>query len=431
MKELQNLSAMLQEMDDLLITCMKCGLCQGVCPVFAETQLEGDVTRGKLYLLEGLAGQLISDVKGVNEQLDRCLLCGTCAANCPSGVNVLEIFILARSILTDFSGLSVFKKVVFRGLVSRPRLFDRILNLSHRFQGLLLSPANPKIGTYCSRILSAFIGDRHFIPLADRSFTSTLKKTQGNPCARLKVTLFPGCVVDKIFPQIAEKTVQILNKNSVNVVIPREQVCCGIPALASGDAKTFERLYHRNLDLFLEMGGDYLLTPCATCTSTIKKIWPMMDRNLKLGRGKTVKKLADITMDISEFLVDVLKVEPVPINREKGKRVTYHDPCHLAKSLKVRKQPRSLLTAHKNLEFVEMTDADACCGNGGSFNLKHYKTSMKIGSHKCQHIIETGADMVVTSCPACIMQLSDLLSQAQQTVEVRHVIELFDDVSWK
>lgn len=427
MKDLEKLSAMLQEIDDLLSHCMKCGLCQAVCPVFKETQLESDVTRGKLYMLEGLARHMISDAKGVKERLDKCLLCGTCVSSCPSGVSALEIFVLARAILTEFLGLSPMKKAIFRGLVAHPSLFNNILDLSKRFQGVFIKPANPKMGTYCSAALSSFIGNRHFMPLAKTPLHARRRKpSNAKEASRIKVVLFPGCVVDKIYPHVGETALEVLEQYQVQTVVPEMQACCGIPALASGDTKSFERLFHQNMDLFVRAEADYLLTPCATCTSTIKKIWPMMVKDLNLGRNEEVERLANTTMDISEFMVDVLRVSP-PALSPGGKvtRVTYHDPCHLGKSLGVVSQPRDLLKSNRNIELVEMAEANVCCGNGGSFNLQHYQTSTAIGKRKCDHVIATGAEIVATSCPACMMQLTDLLSQKQQAIAVKHVIEVF------
>ena len=428
MKDLEKLSAVLSKIDDLLSNCMKCGLCQAVCPVFTESHRESDVTRGKICMLEGLAKHMISDAEGVKKRLDKCLLCGTCAANCPSGVSAVEIFVLARSILTEFIGLSATKKAIFRGLVSHPKLFNSILDLSKRFQGLFIKPANPTLGTYCSAALSSFIGNRHFTPLAKNAFHSQKRSTKREDGkATCHVMFFPGCVVDKIYPNIAESSVRVLERNGAQVSVPKIQACCGIPALASGDTKTFESLFMHNLDMFKDANYDYFVTPCATCTSTIKKIWPMMAGELNLGNPLDAEELAAKTMDISEFLVDVMRVSPPALSNGKGIKVTYHDPCHLGKSLGVYQQPRELLKARSDVELVEMKDANVCCGNGGSFNLQHYETSTAIGNKKCENIIATEADAVATSCPACMMQLTDILSQKQRTIAVKHVIEIFDE----
>ena len=133
-------------------------------------------------------------------------------------------------------------------------------------------------------------------------------------------------------------------------------------------------------------------------------------------------------MDISQFLVDVLQVAPAQdAGKSSDATVTYHDPCHLAKSLKVRNQPRDLIRANADCTFVEMAGADTCCGNGGSFNLQNYDLSKQIGMDKRQNILASGAGTVATSCPACMMQIRDVLSQSHDQVKVRHVVEIYAD----
>jgi glycolate oxidase iron-sulfur subunit len=128
-------------------------------------------------------------------------------------------------------------------------------------------------------------------------------------------------------------------------------------------------------------------------------------------------------MDVNQFMVDVLKVS-MPVEGH-GTKVTYHDPCHLKKSMKVSDQPRALLKTNPNVEFVEMSDADRCCGCGGSFNLQHYKLSKSIGEQKRDNIVASGAQVVATGCPACMMQISDMLSQHKDQIAVKHVMEIY------
>jgi glycolate oxidase iron-sulfur subunit len=125
MADLHKLAQMLQELDDQMVACMKCGMCQAVCPVFAESLNEADVTRGKIALLENLAKEMIADAKGVQEKLNKCLLCGSCAANCPSGVKIMDIFLKARIIVNTYMGLSPVKKVILKGMLTRRRCSTR------------------------------------------------------------------------------------------------------------------------------------------------------------------------------------------------------------------------------------------------------------------------------------------------------------------
>ena len=136
---------------------MRCGLCQAVCPLFAETGREADVARGKLALLSGLAQEILTNPQGVQDHLSRCLLCGSCAANCPSGVKVLDIFIKARAILAGYLGLSTVKKVLFRGLLSQPDWFNRILAWGARFQGIFVKPVDDLLGSSCARFMSPLL----------------------------------------------------------------------------------------------------------------------------------------------------------------------------------------------------------------------------------------------------------------------------------
>ena len=426
MSELNKLAKSLKEIENQLTDCMKCGMCQAVCPVFKQTGDEGDVARGKIFLLERLAEQMLTDAKGAKARMEKCLMCGTCAANCPSGVKILEIFMKARVALTGYIGLSPVKKLIFRGMLKHPERMDALVETASKLQNLGTSKADPNQGTRCAKLLSGVIGTRHFLPLAKTPLHKTMPSLN-TPAGRsgLKVAFFPGCVTDKMNPEIGQAVLKVLSHHGVGVFMPKGQACCGIPALASGEQNTFDTLLAHNTALFADESFDYLITPCATCTATIKEIWPMMARDDAIEKFRA-GQWAPKTMDISQFLVDVLQVTPVQDSGVSPKAtVTYHDPCHLAKSLKVRSQPRDLIRANAECTFAEMAGADICCGNGGSFNLQNYDLSKQIGMDKRENILASGADTVATSCPACMMQIRDVLSQNHDGVKVKHVIEIY------
>jgi glycolate oxidase iron-sulfur subunit len=421
------LAQLLRRLEEQLVICMRCGLCQAVCPLFAETGREADVARGKLALLDGLLQERFQDAQGVFERLDRCLLCGSCAANCPSGVKVLDIFIQARAILSGYLGLSPVKKAVFRGLLSNPQLFDRLLALGSRLQGLFVKPVDDLLGSSCSRFLSPLLAGRHFKPLAARPFHRRVPSLSPAPGpGRPRVAFFTGCLIDKVFPEVGEAALKILAHHRVGVVLPEDLGCCGIPALSAGDTATYDRLIRHNLARLAPRDVDYLVTACATCASTIKQIWPLMTQDLQPAEREQVAALAEKTLDLSQFLVD-----RVGLGASGGEMVsepqvlTYHDPCHLKKSLGVAAQPRALLRVHPGYRFRELAEADWCCGCGGSFNLQHYEVSAAIGRRKRDHILRSGAATVATGCPACMMQLIDTLSQAGARIQVKHSAEIY------
>jgi len=427
MAKMNQLAVQVKELEDQLVTCIRCGTCQSVCPLFAQTRKEADVARGKLALLTGLMENMFDDPDGVNERLNKCLLCGSCAANCPSGVNVLEIFIKARAILAEYKGLSPAKKLIFKKMLANPGTFDTLVAWAGKFQSIFTKPDGNAQGTSCARLVSPLLANRHFLPLASTPFHKELPE-QGlrKKGKTLKAAIFIGCLIDKVFPNVARATIKVLDHHGVGVVIPAGQGCCGIPALASGDRDTFTKLVDHNLALFDREKFDVLVTACATCTSTIKKLWPTIYKDADSGTRARLDALSKKTMDINQFLVDRVAPE---LGTEAGgspggKVVTYHDPCHLKKSLGVAAQPRQILKA-AGVTLKEMAGPDKCCGMGGSFNVYHYDLSSSIGKIKQQTIQDTGCTTLATGCPACMMQISDMLAKAGADIRVCHPMELY------
>ncbi len=426
MAELTHLITLINELEDRLMTCMRCGMCQAVCPLYEQTGLEVDVARGKLALLDGLLRGMLDDPEAASSRLDKCLLCGSCEANCPSGVKVMEIFLKARAMMAGYLGLPPAKRAILRGLLANPQLLDRLVFWGAKFQKWFSRPVNDIIGTSCARIDIPLLGGRHFKPLAKESFYRSVEKAPPKlHGSKIKIAFFVGCLLDKLFPSVAYATIKALEHHRIDIFIPPEQVCCGIPALSAGDTQTFERLLKRNMEMLAVESCDYLLTACATCTSTIRKLWPLMAPQ-KSDLSDQVRRLAAQTMDISQFFVDVVGVAPRTDDaRDTASMVSYHDPCHLKKGLGIALQPRTLIQANSKYRLVEMPGADQCCGMGGSFNLQYYQISSNIGRLKADSIKQTRCSTIATGCPACMLQLSDTLSRHGQSVRIRHVVEIY------
>ncbi|HWR02920.1 MAG TPA: (Fe-S)-binding protein [Humidesulfovibrio sp.] len=427
MSDMKELLRLLGELDDQLVSCMRCGMCQAVCPIYGQSGREADVARGKIALLEGLAHEMIKNPEGVQDKVTRCLLCGSCQANCPSGVKALDIFLKARVILTGYMGLPTVKKLIFRGMLTKPGLFNRLLGMASMFQGLFTSPVNDIIGSSCSKFLEPVLGERHLMLLAKTPLHKEVPSLD-TPAGKsgLKVAFFPGCLADKIFPRVGHAVLKVLAHHGVGVYMPEGQACCGIPALSSGDRESYEKLVRANLAVFAEGKFDALVTPCATCTSTMKKIWPMMAEGMSQPEQVAIRELAAKVMDVNAFVVDKLGLTPPAPNAD-AVSVTVHDPCHLKKSLGVSAQPRAVLSMNPGYKVTEMAASDACCGCGGSFTLTHAGMSSKIGQQKRDNIKNTGAQVVAMGCPACMLQISDMLSRNGDRVSVKHPMEIYAD----
>ena len=433
MSDITRLATKLMKLDDKLCGCMRCGLCQSVCPVFGATMKEADVSRGKLALLDNLAHEIIKDANAVDEKLNRCLLCGSCQANCPSGVKILDIFMEARNLLTEYRGLNPIKKVVFRQLLAHPDLFSAVMRAAAPFQGTVMRKKGAK--TYDMPLMSKLIGSRHISKLPAKSLHATHGELHTESKCGITVLFFAGCMADKYYTNVGEACLKVLKHHGVGVVMPTDLTCCGIPALASGDRAGFVKETEKNLAVIAKelIGGgvDYILTPCGSCTATLKEWWPHYAMEFIPEDRKIIETVAAKVMDINQFLIDVLHVDQVEAPAQAHgnvTKVTFHDSCHLKKSLGVSAQPRKLIKQNPNYELVEMKEADRCCGCGGSFTLFHYDLSKKIGQRKRENIVNSGASAVASGCPACMMQLSDMLSQNEDAVQVKHPIEIYAEM---
>ena len=170
MTDVDRIAALMKQLEEQLAACMRCGMCQAVCPLYDQTGRESDVARGKLVLLDNLMTKMLDDPEGVSKRLNKCLLCGSCAANCPSGVNVLEIFMKARAILAGYLGLSPAKRLILRNILSKPAVLDTTAGWGAVFHKIISKPVNDVVGTSCSRVVSPLIGNRHFPLLAKTLF---------------------------------------------------------------------------------------------------------------------------------------------------------------------------------------------------------------------------------------------------------------------
>ena len=427
MSAIKELSKQMQKLDSQLITCMKCGMCQSVCPLFKQTHKEADVARGKLVLLESLIKEMFDNPYGVHKRLNKCLLCGSCGANCPSGVNAIEIFIRARVIITGYLKLSFIKKQIFKNILARPYIFDKLISISAKFQKYILIDRHSNTQTASLKFLSPLLNNRRIIPFADLQFQKSIDKlTSSTNTTGPSVAFFTGCLIDKIYPEVGIATVKTLLYHNLKVFIPKNQGCCGIPALTAGDMDTFLSLVKYNLKLFNLGNFDYVVTSCATCTATLKKLWISMTQSQNQNLRNQVINFSEKIYDINQFLTNIVGLKNQKNENAKSRKiVTYHDPCHLAKSLGIKKEPRQVINAASGYTLKEMTDPDWCCGMGGSFNLYHYDISSKIGNIKKENIESTSCHTVATSCPACMMQISDMISKGKSNIYVKHPIELY------
>src|SRR3990172_2429229 len=335
-----------------LMPCVRCGQCRSVCPVFLAKGVESDAPRGKVALVRALLEGKLEPSEALIEKLDQCLLCQTCVQDCPSGVPVDRIIIAARERLAGLRGVPFRKKILTRWLMPNLSRLQPLLALASRMQNLF--GGKVVAGNYrLPRYPIPLIGKRLLPRLTGQTLHTLVQKRPKTRKATRKVIFFSGCMITYVNPGIGHALMEVLERNGVDVVVPKEQVCCGLPLLAAGDRETFEGFRRQNLKVLRENDCDAIIPACASCGSTVKEHY---------GSELPMK-----IYDFSEFLIDQIKLSPPLLRVEKT--VTYHDPCHLRKSQKIKNQPRSLLKRIPGLSFQDVKDPDRCCGFCGAFSL--------------------------------------------------------------
>ena len=419
----------LTKFQDKVSQCMKCGFCMYFCPVYREIHTEPIVARGRnvlaMKLLEG--GQF--DWKHLEERFNQCLTCNRCAQFCPAKVEVATITIAARGDIVANKGLPFAKKVVFEKLLKKRGLFGKVLKLVSKLQWLL--PSTKGKIRHLPVFLSAFAKGRQIPEIAHTFLREELPEVNSPPPGskkRMRVAFFAGCATDFIFPEVGKRTIAFLTSQGVEVLFPKGQGCCGMPVFGSGDFVTAREMADSNVGVFSELQDvDYIITSCATCGSALKEGYKTYLADTT-ERKKRYEEFSAKVKDINEFIIDILKPPPETFRTSvpPGTRVTYHDPCHLVRHQEISAQPREIIKSIPGLELVEMKEPDRCCGMGGSFNVQYYDLSKQIAEHKMDAIADTGADIVVTACPGCMIQLIDNTIQKKMPQRVMHVMELLN-----
>ncbi len=406
----------LEEFREEIEQCVKCGACRAHCPVFGVEKHEGRVARGKVALSGAVLNGEIGLEDKVLEDLSQCLLCGSCCAQCPNKVPTEEIVAAARRRIAEQRGLSSFGKGV-AAVLGRPKLMNLLAKTGGVLSELLFKKLPENSGLRLRFPAPYISSDRTLPPIVAKPFRERVPERIPGQAGAPTVAFFTGCGINYMYPAIGEAFLKALKFLGVTVVIPKDQACCGLPAVSAGAAKTVEELAAQNLAALTRTPVDYVVTACASCNAGIGKVYADL--------GEDYKKLADQTMDIFVFLVkqglpEKLAALPKAAHRVK---VTYHDPCHL-RTRGITKEPRQILKALPQVEFVEMPAAGTCCGLGGTYSVYHYDTSKQIGAKKAANIAASGAELVATDCPGCIMQLQDSINHAGQSQKVVHLLEL-------
>ncbi|MHB0885683.1 MAG: (Fe-S)-binding protein [Bacillota bacterium] len=396
--------------------CNRCGACQAVCPTYAETRVEWSVARGRIALVRAMIEGQLPVGPATMAPIYECLLCQECVANCPSGVRTDQIMLVAREELMKTQAKPAVARAAVRA-IRDPKRFNRAITLLGYYTKTL-RPVT--IVTRLERLAHVVAKANGLVPKVEgRSLQSLAPKyLKPVPDPAHRVAYFIGCATNRLNHAPGVATIEVLQRNRVTVEVP-EAVCCGLPALSYGDRETARQMARANLDRFADLDVEAVVSDCGSCTSSLSEYGELLADDLEYG--EKAKAFSAKVRDISQYLVEI------GFDRPRGEvktSVTYHDPCHLCRYLKVTAEPRAVLKSIPGVDFREMKEADACCGAAGSYMLTHPRLSEEILGRKVAHAAETKAEVLATSCPACQLNLSYGLKKQAVPARVVHAVEL-------
>ena len=451
---------------DLMRQCIHCGFCLPTCPTYAILGVEMDSPRGRIYQMQAVAEGRMAISPEFVEHMYCCLGCRACETACPSGVQFGKLIEGAREqiqmevahtplgnghhqelpepegttqyplhkdegrspdleSLTErllrrfffdvmlpsrlvtslaFGGLKVYQRSGLQTLAHRTGLLDALNALPTPLQGKLKTP---------EALMPHAAGDLLPQPLPE--ITPALGKKH------YRVGFISGCIMDQVYRDINEATMRVLTANGCEVITPPQQQCCGALHVHAGEAERGRQLARQNIDVFEPYNCDLIIINSAGCGSNLKEYGHLLlDDTLYAARAQAFSAKVK---DVSEFLASI------ELNREMGNvnyTVAYHDACHLFHGQKVKQQPRELLKAIPGLTIVPLKEAEWCCGSAGIYNITNQEMASQLLERKINNIAATGAQIIATGNPGCMMQIALGARERGLDIDVVHPVELLD-----
>ena len=403
------------------LQCIRCASCLNICPIF---RLVGGHVFGKVYT--GGIGTILTawhdNLKSSEDIQGLCIQCGACKDVCPSKIDIPGLILEIRRRLVKNEGLPILHKSIY-AVVNNRRLFHTML----RAASVAGKPFSK--GSKFIRHLPMFLADltdgRSLPAIAAKPLRDTIKKIRQPAGLKERAVFYAGCLIDFAYPEMGEALVKILNKGGIEVVFPDDQTCCGAPARYSGAYEVAAKNAADNIEALLAERADYVVSACPTCTVALDHEFIATFQSL--GQSKNMARARELSAKVIDFSTLVKKlVDEGRLTLKEGEtlgKITYHDSCHLKRTMHAEKPPRELLEK-AGYELTEMFECDICCGMGGSYSLKLPEVSAPILQRKLKNIKDTGAPVVAMDCPGCVMQIRGGMDQDGAPVQVRHTVEL-------
>ena len=404
-----------------VLRCVRCGACANVCPVY---RMVGGHQYGHIYI--GAIGLILTYFFHGREKarnlVQNCINCGACKDICAAGIDLPRLIKAVHARIQGEEGHPL-PSLLLANVLKNRKLFHGLLRAARTAQKPVTG-GTPYL-RHLPMILSGEHNFRRLPAIAEIPFRDQwprLAPQVASPVRR--VALFSGCVQDFVYPEQLAAAVRVLAAQNVAVTFPMGQSCCGLPVEMMGETDAARQVAMQNVLAMDAEGVDRIITLCASCASHLKNAYPRLLAGDPV-LSKKAQALADKVVPFTVFLNDDLGVtgeafagDPVA--------TTYHAPCHLCRGLGVKAAPHELIEK-AGLNFQRASEEETCCGFGGTYSSKFPAISAQILDKKLDDIAATGADLLVTECPGCILQLRGGAARRGEALRVAHIAEVLNE----
>lgn len=404
-----------------VLRCVRCGACANVCPVY---RMVGGHQMGHIYI--GAIGLILTYFFHGRHQarylIQNCINCGACKEVCAAGIDLPVLIKEVHAKILNEEGHPLKSTLLSKVLRSR-KLFHTLLRYAQKAQ----QPISDDQGylRHLPHIFSKEHGFRRLPRIDPKPFRDrwpSIRPVVARP--KYRIALFSGCVQDFVYPEQLTAAIDLLAAQQVAVSFPLDQSCCGLPVQMMGEMEAAQQVAVQNVMAMDADGVDFVITLCASCASHLKKSYPKMLSG-RPSLALKARRLAEKVLPFSSFCNDVLKLDASHFNSS-GTKTTYHAPCHLVRGLGVINAPRDLIRK-SGYDFVPAAEEQTCCGFGGTYSANFPSISSEILVKKLEDAKSTGAEILVTECPGCIMQLRGGAIKQGVDLKVRHLSEILKD----